>query len=100
MTDVESTLCAKMLVKLTPGPGVNFTDISWATFIHKDPKSAKRHWWFDCLYALLGSLLVKAAYKTLVKLIPVQHNKPKTCFGLRRLCQNVAHLLRTEKKNH
>ena len=70
MTYDESTLCAKMLVKLTPGPGVNFTDISWEAFINKDPKSAKRHWWFDCLFALLGSVHVKAACKMLMKLIP------------------------------
>ncbi len=33
--------------------------------LNEDPKSAKRHWWLDCLFALLGS-----AHKTLVKLTP------------------------------
>jgi len=47
--------------------GVDFTNILWPALMHEDPKSAKRHcnWWFDCLFALLGS-----AHKTLVKLTP------------------------------
>ncbi len=35
----------------------------WATFTNTDSKSAKRHWWLDCLFALLGSGHVKAALK-------------------------------------
>jgi len=36
---------------------------STATFAHADPKSTKRHWLLDCLFALLGSVHVKAACK-------------------------------------
>jgi len=34
-----------------------------AAITRVDPKSAKRHWWLDCLYALLGSTSVKASCK-------------------------------------
>jgi hypothetical protein len=57
-----------MLVKLNPG--VKFTNILRAAFMHSDPKSAKKT---DSLtyFALLGSERVKAAPKMFVKLIPV-----------------------------
>jgi len=48
-------------MKLTPG--VNYTNIFRAAFACADPKRAKRHWWLDCHYALLGSAFVKAAHK-------------------------------------
>jgi len=33
-----------------------------SSFTHADPKSAKKHWWLDCLL-LLGYLHIKAAHK-------------------------------------
>jgi len=42
---------------------VNFTNVLQAAFRFADPKSEKRHWWLDCLFALLE----KAARKMLVK---------------------------------
>ncbi len=51
-------------------PGVNFTNILLAAFLCADPKSAKRHWWPNCLFALLGSAQSKAACKTLIKFTP------------------------------
>jgi len=36
------------------GPRPDFTNILQAAFTLTDPKSAKRLWWLDCLYALLG----------------------------------------------
>jgi len=41
------------MVKLTQR--VDFTHIFGASFARADPKSAKRHRWLDCLFALLGS---------------------------------------------
>ncbi len=49
----------KMLMKLTPG--IDFTNILWATFKHKDPITTKRHWCCNCLFTLLGSASVKGA---------------------------------------
>ncbi len=43
-----------------PRPGTN---ILGAAFLHKDLKSAKRHWWLDCQFALLGFAHVNAAHK-------------------------------------
>jgi len=37
-------------------------------FLQTDPKSAKIHWWLDCLFALLGSACLKTACKMLLKL--------------------------------
>ncbi len=49
---------------------VNFTKTLWAAFhflradlSHSDPKRAKRQFWLDCLFALLGSVCAKAARK-------------------------------------
>jgi len=36
-------------------PGVDFTNVLRASYVSKDPKSAKIHWWLDCLLLLLGS---------------------------------------------
>ncbi len=62
------------------------------SFTHADPKNAKRHWWLDCLFALLGSVCVKAACKMLVKLTPdgwkveMKSNSDKTkCHGAAEL---------------
>ena len=57
-----------MLMKLTLGG--NFTIILPAAFMHADPKSAKKTVKFRSFIALLGSALVKAAHRTLVKLTP------------------------------
>ncbi len=43
--------------------GVDFTNILQAAFAYADPKSAKRNWWLDCLFALLGSVRDKALRK-------------------------------------
>jgi len=52
-------------------PYVKFTNILRAAFIRADPKSAKKTVMFNqCLFALLGSLRIKAARKTLVKSTP------------------------------
>jgi hypothetical protein len=53
-----------MLIKLTPG--VNFTNILRAGFTCLNPKSAKDD--LTVIFALLGSGLVKAVLKMLVKL--------------------------------
>ncbi len=42
----------------------------WAAFMHADPKSAKRCWWLDWIFTLLGSMQVKAFRKMLMKLTP------------------------------
>jgi len=46
-----------------------FHQYLWAAFANADPKSAKKHWWLDFLFALLWSACIKASCKTLVKLI-------------------------------
>jgi len=43
--------------------GVNFTNVLRAGFVHTDSKNTKRHCWHDCLFALLGSLHIKALSK-------------------------------------
>ncbi len=40
--------------------GVDFTNVLQTAFMHADLKSAKRHRWLECLFALLGSACVKA----------------------------------------
>ncbi len=35
--------------------GVDFTNILSSAYVCPDFKSTKRHWWLDCLFALLGS---------------------------------------------
>ena len=56
-------------------PGVNFTNVLLTAFMHAaDPKSAKKTVKLGSFIALLGSLCVKAARRTLVKLIPGVHN--------------------------
>ena len=34
-----------------------------AAFTLGDPKSEKRHWWFDCLFALLGSACIQKCFE-------------------------------------
>jgi len=53
-----------MLVKLTPG--VDLTNILQAAFARSDPIPASH----QCLFALLGSAVAKAACKMLVKSTP------------------------------
>ncbi len=43
--------------------GVNFTNVLRAGFVHTDSKNTKKHCWRDCLFALLGSLHIKALSK-------------------------------------
>ncbi len=49
---------------------INFTNVSRATFVHEDPKSIKRHWLHDYLFALLGSASIKAAHKHVDEIEP------------------------------
>ncbi len=46
-----------------PSSGIKFTNVLWAAFACKDHKSAKKHWWLDCLFALLGCSCIKALSK-------------------------------------
>jgi len=39
----------------------NRLDFLWAVFAFEDPKTEKRHWWFNCLFALLRYASIKAA---------------------------------------
>jgi hypothetical protein len=55
-----------MLVKLKLW--VDFTNILQAAFMGTDPKSTKRHWRLDWIFALLGSAQVKAACKHVCKI--------------------------------
>ncbi len=54
-----------MLMKLTAG--VNFINTILESFMHVDPKIAKRFWQLDWIFTLLGSLCLKATPKHLVK---------------------------------
>jgi len=56
--------------------GVDFNNILWAALPHSDPKSTKRHWWLECLFALLGSVRVKAAPKHVGEINPRSHPYP------------------------
>ncbi len=58
----EPNICLKL--------GVNFINVLRAAFTWADPKSAKRYWRFDCIFALFGSACVKASSKMLVKSTP------------------------------
>ena len=50
--------------------GVNFTNVLRAAFMPADTKSAKKAVKLSSFFALLGSAIVKAAHRTLVKLTP------------------------------
>ena len=50
--------------------GFNFINVLPAAFTHVDPKSAKKLLDLTVFFALLGSLCVKAACRTLMKLTP------------------------------
>jgi len=43
-------------IQVSFGPGVNFTNILQAAFTRADSKSAKIHWWLDCLFTLLWTV--------------------------------------------
>jgi len=49
---------------------VDFTNILQSAFTRADPKSSKRHWWLDCLFALLESACAKAALKHVGEIDP------------------------------
>ncbi len=51
-------------------PGVNFINVLWAAFTHKDPQSAKKTVKLSVFFVLWGSSHTKAARKTLMKLTP------------------------------
>jgi len=50
--------------------GVNFTNILWAAFMWKDPKSVKIQSSHQYLFGLLGSVNVEALSKMLMKFTP------------------------------
>ncbi len=54
----------------TSDPGVNFINIFLAAFTHKDPKIVKKTDSLTVLFVLLGSALVQATHKMLLKLTP------------------------------
>ena len=56
-------------------PGVNFTNILQAAFMHEDPKRAKKTIKLSSFYAILGSARVRAACRMLVKLTPGVRSK-------------------------
>ncbi len=56
-------------------PGVNFINVLGAAFTRADPKSAKKDTQVVNFFALLGSVPVKAARKTLMKLTPGVRSK-------------------------
>jgi len=51
---------------------VNSANILRAHLTHADPKSAKRHWWLDCPFALMGSALAKAVRKHVCEMDPLE----------------------------
>jgi len=53
----------KHVGEIDPCPGVNFTNIRQAAFMHADPKSAKRQWSCRRLFVLLGPACIKAAHE-------------------------------------
>jgi len=53
--------CFKVL--LCVNLGLNFTNVLLKFFSHSDPKSTKRHWSLNCLFAILGSACLKAVLK-------------------------------------
>ncbi len=55
-----------------PPSGVNFINILRAAFTRADPESAKKTVKLLVCFTLLGSALVKAARRTLMKLTPGQ----------------------------
>jgi len=55
--------------------GVDFTNILRKAFTLADPKSAKRYWWLDCLFRLLGSAHIKAAHKHVGKIDPWKQDR-------------------------
>jgi len=65
--------------------GVNFINILGAAFTRKDPKSSKKTAKLSIIFALLGSLRVKAARRMLMKLTPGV-NSIKRCFYLALQC--------------
>ncbi len=58
----------KMLMKLTSGP--NFINVLCTAFTHADPRNLIKTVNLSIFFMLLGSMSVKAAHKTLVKLTP------------------------------
>ncbi len=57
------TESAQMLSSAMGSSGVNFTKVLLEAFMRKDPKSTKRHWWLDFLFALFGSSCIKTGCK-------------------------------------
>jgi len=43
-----------VLIDRVTRTGVDFTNVLQAAFTHTDPKSAKSHWWFECLFYAFG----------------------------------------------
>ncbi len=49
---------------------LDFTNILGTAFAGADPESAKKDLQLDCLFFTLGSVFIKAAHQTLMKLTP------------------------------
>ncbi len=67
-----------LLCRVEP-PQVNFTNILRAPFTCKDPKSAKRHCWLYCLFALLEYVSVKASCKHVGVIDPTRRKSMIDC---------------------
>ncbi len=63
MTDNKKWDIALLCVYTLYSPRDDFTNVLQAAFAHAGPKSAKRHWWLDCLFCALGFEHVKALLK-------------------------------------
>ncbi len=61
---------AFLFTKVNKTLKVNFNNELLAVFTLVDPKSTKRHWWLECLYALLGYAHVKALLKKIDEIDP------------------------------
>jgi hypothetical protein len=61
--------------------GLNFINVLRTAFTLTDPKSVKKTIKWSSMFTLLGSTIVKAARKTLVKLTP-DHKRDKKDRGL------------------
>jgi len=54
--------------------GVDLTNVLHTALTLVEPKSAKRHWWHYSLFALLGSVLIKALRKYVGEIDPRSRN--------------------------
>jgi len=61
----------KIIIDMKFGHGILLLNHKYMLIsIRVDPKSTKRHWQLDCLFALLGSMCVKAVCKHVGEIDP------------------------------